>query len=240
VEDRTTIWTCCCPSRRRNTSELQTCIWSTQTQHKLSSKLFHKLNKPVFFFFYSKWEVYHKSDRGRWAARTVEGVACACACACVCPLVNASDMRRRSKWNRHTTRRAQANCKTHKKTNRGKVVWLLAWDPSESRASMTLNWRGSVRSEREGKTRRHFGKELDWVILPQVWILTERGRASVPYATCLWLIPRITPRMEIPELTRPTYFRVKLMKSRIYSTGLCNHSSNSTRQVQHARQMSHL
>lgn len=39
-------------------------------------------------------------------------------------------------------------------------MWLLARDSSDSRASVTLNWGGSVCRELEGKTRRHFEKEL--------------------------------------------------------------------------------
>ena len=67
-----------------------------------------------------------------------------------------------------TTRSVQPNWKTQATKQWSKVLWLLARYPSDSRASMTLNWWGSVRSELEGKTRRHFEKELDWVILLHV------------------------------------------------------------------------
>ena len=166
-----------------------------------------------------------------------------CVSVCVCDVVVVQS-ETETQWGECTGKlKNPCKIKTSNNTEAKLCGCWLAWDPSDWRASMTLNWRGSVRSELEGKTRRHFEKELDWVTLLQVQILAERRHHS-KHVRALASVRSVSLAHSLHYLTHgnplinpPHFFPVKWRKRRVYYKRLglvfANPSSDSSGQLQH-------
>lgn len=129
----------------KNASELQ--HWVTQMQHKPSSK---PLNKNRLFFVLKLVNVNPSAKMTVGAEQKGHMASGRCVTACMRMWVTFKVKQRHQK---------ERLDKTEKHTE-AKLCGFWLQHPSDWRASMTLNSQGSVSTELEGKTRRHFEKRI--------------------------------------------------------------------------------